>query len=235
MHTQIRCEFDRFVITHFIVPFMMFVLVFSMLEFSRLDLQIAQYFYDSLQQQWPWRNHWLTKTVLHDGGQKLSIAMGILVFGALLLSRFYASLRPYSKLLAYLFVASITGPVLIAVLKNNTHIYCPWDLTLFGGDKPYIRLFDFANYPLAIGRCFPAGHAGGGYAFISLYFFLLAIKPDYRHYGLLAGMVIGIIFGVTQQMRGAHFLSHDIFSLAICWFSSLFLFGVFFWKELQWQ
>ncbi len=235
MRTQVYWEFERFLITHFVVPFIAFVLVFSSLEFTRLDLHIAQYFYDSLNHQWPWRDHWLTKTVLHDWGQKLSIGMGVSVFCAFVLSRFKVRFRPYFKLLAFLFLASVSGPILIAVLKSNTHIYCPWDLRLFGGDKPYVRLFDFAGYPLSVGHCFPAGHAGGGYAFISLYFFLLLVKPEYRFHGLATGLAIGLIFGITQQMRGAHFLSHDVFSLAVCWFSSLLLFGVFFWKEVQWR
>lgn len=235
MQAQIQCDFDRFVITHFIIPFLLFMLIFSGLEFSRLDLDIAHFFYDSLKQEWPWREHWLTKTVLHDWGQKFSIGMGVIVLMAFLMSRFKSMLRPYFKLLAFLFAASVSGPALIAVLKSNTHIYCPWDLTLFGGDKPYVRLFDFASYPLPIGHCFPAGHAGGGYAFISLYFFLLLVKPAYRYHGLGVGIAIGLIFGITQQMRGAHFLSHDVFSLATCWFTSLLLFGAFFWKDVQWK
>lgn len=233
LKAQIHYSFDRFITTHFLIPFMVFVLIFSGLEFTRLDYQISRLFFDPVNQVWPLRYHWLTQTVLHDWAQKFSIGVGILLFIALFLSWLKTSLRPYLKLLAFLFAASIAGPVLIAVLKNSTHIYCPWDLKLFGGDKPYIRLFDFARYPLAVGHCFPGGHAGGGYAFISLYFFLLLTKPEYRYYGLAAGLSMGLIYGVTQQMRGAHFLSHDIFSLATCWFSSLFLFCVFFWKKVQ--
>ncbi len=235
MRTRNLWEFDRFILTHFIIPFLAFVAVFSVLEFSRLDLRLAHNFYDPASEGWPWRDHWLTKTVLHDWGQVLNIAAGALVLLALLLSRLVSPLRPYFKMLAFLFVASVTGPVLIALIKNSTHIYCPWDLTLFGGDKPYIRLFDFAAYPLAVGHCFPAGHAGGGFAFVSSYFFLALAKPHYRLYGLACGIVIGVIFGATQQVRGAHFLSHDVFSLALCWFSSLFLFVAFFGRQIQWK
>lgn len=214
---------------------MVFVLVFSILEFFRLDLDLADFFYDASVERWPWRDHWLTKTVLHDWGQIVDMGLGALALSVLLLSRFIKPLRPYSKMLLFLFIASVTGPALIAVLKNSTHIYCPWDLSLFGGDKPYVRLFDFASYPAAIGHCFPAAHAGGGYALLSLYFFLLLIKPEYRFAGLFSGLFLGLVFGITQQMRGAHFLSHDVFSLAICWFSSLILFVVLFWRDVQWK
>jgi hypothetical protein len=32
---------------------------------------------------------------------------------------------------------------------------------------------------------------------------------------------MGVVFGATQQLRGAHFLSHDLWTAAICWFNSL--------------
>lgn len=235
MRSQVQYNFDRFILTHFIIPGLLFVLAFSALEFTLLDFRIARLFFDPVEQVWPYRDLWLTKTVLHDWAQKVNIGVAVGLFIVMLTSRFVRVLQPYQKPLVFLFAASIAGPVLIAVLKNTTHIYCPWDLKVFGGTQPYIRFFDFAMLPLSVGHCFPAGHAGGGFAFISLYFFLLLIKPEYRYYGLAAGLLIGMLFGVTQQVRGAHFLSHDIFSLAICWFSSLFLFAIFFWKDVQWQ
>jgi membrane-associated PAP2 superfamily phosphatase len=35
---------------------------------------------------------------------------------------------------------------------------------------------------------------------------------------------VGLIFGISQQLRGAHFISHDLWTLAICWFFSLTIF-----------
>jgi len=29
------------------------------------------------------------------------------------------------------------------------------------------------------------------------------------------------VFAATQEVRGAHFLSHDLFSLVICWYAAL--------------
>lgn len=140
----------------------------------------------------------------------------------------------YRRELIFLLIASVSGPVSIALLKSNTHIYCPWNLALFGGDKPYVRLFDFVTNNPEIGHCFPAAHAGAGFTFISLYFFLFMVKQEYKSYGLYFGLALGTIYGVAQQVRGAHFFSHDVFSLAVCWFSSLFLFVLFFRKQLQW-
>ena len=30
-----------------------------------------------------------------------------------------------------------------------------------------------------------------------------------------------MLFGFSQQLRGAHFLSHDVWSAAICWLTAL--------------
>jgi membrane-associated PAP2 superfamily phosphatase len=38
------------------------------------------------------------------------------------------------------------------------------------------------------------------------------------------GLVAGGVFGAAQQLRGAHFLSHDLWTLATCWTVSLLLF-----------
>jgi membrane-associated PAP2 superfamily phosphatase len=233
--SSISYPLDKFLLLHVIAPFFLFGSIFIGFESSGLDLWLSRHFYDVQTQAWPWRDHWLTKTVLHDAGQKLSIILGILVFFTWLVSLRHLNWKRFSRHLLFLFMASVSGPLLIAIFKNTTHIYCPWSLSLFGGDKPYIRLFDFAHYPLEVGHCFPAGHAGGGYAFLSLYFFLWMIKPAYRFHGLFIGLLIGFVFGATQQMRGAHFFSHDISALAICWFSSLILFVLFFRKQVQWS
>lgn len=63
---------------------------------------------------------------------------------------------------------------------------------------------------------FPAGHASAGCAWVSLYFFALLLSPSWRWWGLALGLVAGGVFGVTQQLRGAHFLSHVLWALATC-------------------
>ena len=69
--------------------------------------------------------------------------------------------------------------------------------------------------------CFPAGHASAGYAWMALYFFFLATRPQWRWLGLAVGIVLGLLFGVVQQLRGAHFLSHDLWTAVICWSCAL--------------
>jgi membrane-associated PAP2 superfamily phosphatase len=233
--TQIRLEFDKFIKFHFAIPFLLFLILFSGLEFARLDLWISQHFYNAELHQWPYKDNWLIETVIHSGGRYfIYISAASLLLCLLASFRSNSALHHYRRHLVFLLVAGISGPIIIALLKSHTHIYCPWYLTLFGGDKPYVRLFDYATSNLPVGHCFPAAHSGSGFTFISLYFFFFMVKSEYKWYGLYFGLVLGSVYGIGQQMRGAHFLSHDVFSLAVCWFSSLFLFIVFFRKRLKW-
>src|SRR3546814_7721096 len=68
-----------------------------------------------------------------------------------------------------------------------------------------------------VGRCFPAGHASAGYAWVALFFFFGGTRPQWRWKGLVAGLCAGLVFGVSQQLRGAHFASHDAWTLMVCW------------------
>ena len=224
-----------FIIWHLLCPFIIFLTVILGLEIFHIDVIFSSYFFDFKASEWPLRNNWLIKTVFHDWGQKLSIFMGVAIFIIFAFSCFLKNLKKYSKPLLFLFVSSVSGPIIIAILKNSTHIYCPWSLRIFGGDKPYIKLFDAVDSSLSIGHCFPGGHSGGGFAFISLYYFFMLVNPKYRFYGLGAGVFIGSFFGLTQEVRGAHFLSHDIFSLFICWSLTSIIFIMFFYKQLLWK
>ncbi len=234
MFEQVGITRGRFLKIHLIFPLIGFTALLACLEFTQLDIWIASHFYDAELKQWPYREHWLTQAVLHKGGRYFvyAIGLGLLLF-CLAAYRSKSAFYHYRQPLAFLVLASLLGPLIITYLKSNTHIYCPWNVAEFGGPKPHIRLFDPVPAGLGIGHCFPSGHSGLGFTFVSLYFFFLAVKPAYKFYGLWAGLLMGLIFGLAQEIRGAHFFSHDVVSLAICWFSSLFLFVIYYRKQFH--
>lgn len=235
MSASIKLEFDRFIKFHLALPLLLFLIVFLSLELTTLDLWMSRHFYNAELHQWVYKDNLLAETVLHVGGRYLVYVSAALILGCVLVSfRPTSGFHRYRRELIFLLLASISGPIIIAFLKNNTHIYCPWNLALFGGDKPYLRLFDAVGDNLQIGHCFPAAHSGSGFAFVSLYFFLFRVKPEYKGYGLCFGLFLGGVYGVAQQVRGAHFLSHDVAALAVCWFSAWALFVLFFRKQLKW-
>lgn len=225
---------STFLLTHVIAPALLFSITFIGLESSGLDIWLGAHFYDPAQQLWPYKDQWLIQKVLHKGGRLAFF--GIIAIILWLIARSFAtpSLKNYRHSLIYLALASISGPLIVMFLKNHTHIYCPWDLQFFGSTKPYIRWFDSVPTAAPVGHCFPAAHASSGYAFISFYFFFLSTHPHLKWRGLSFGLGLGLLYGLTQQMRGAHFLSHDVASLAICWFMTLLLFWLFFKRRVQW-
>ncbi len=147
----------------------------------------------------------------------LVIAMAIVVLLLLVGSFLRPGLKPYRKDLAFILVAGISGPAIIGVFKTLTHIYSPWDLQLFGGEQPYLRIFDHVPVHAPVGHAFPAAHASGGFAWFSLYFALRRRAVPWYQFSLLLPLSLGLLFGLAQQARGAHFLSHDLVTLATCW------------------
>ena len=163
--------------------------------------------------------------------KKFDLFFAILWLFAFIIVNCKITLSRYRKILLYFLCASAVGPILVGISKSITHIYTPWDLSIFNGEQPYIKIFNAVPPGLPVGHAFPAGHASGGYCFLSLYFVLLQIRYPNKVYGIWAGLLLGIIFGVGQQIRGAHFPSHDMFTLVICWYSSLFLYFLFYREE----
>jgi len=197
-------------------------------EYSGFDVWWVSHFYDAQHHSWPFRDHWLFDTVIHDGGRQFNIGAAMLWLIVFSLTFFLESLKNSKKILLYFLIAAAAGPLIVGVGKHTTHIYTPWDLKIFSGTMPYIRIFDPVPNGAPIGEAFPSGHASGGYAFFSLYFLLLHLRSPYRIYGLLFGLGLGLVFGIGQQVRGAHFPSHDLFSMVICWYAALIFYYIFF-------
>lgn len=210
----------------------LFVLFISLvLEYTGIDLALVTPFYNPALKIWPYKNHWLTSDILHSGGRDFVVVVSVLILMVFFLSFFVDQLKSYRTGTGYLLLASLLGLALVATGKGVTHIYSPWDLQIFGGNQPYIRLFDSVPVDAVVGHAFPAGHSSGGFAFVSLYFLAKEYRPHLRTYGLLIALAIGFTFGFAQQVRGAHFFSHDLFSLVICWYASLIMYVFFFKRE----
>lgn len=116
-------------------------------------------------------------------------------------------------------VTLATGPGLIAISKATTNVFCPRELQRYGGPAPYVRVLEVCSPEQRInrrGRCFPAGHASGGFALLSLAG--LARTRRGRLVGASVGVALGTVMGVYQMVKGAHFLSHTVVTALFCWF-----------------
>ena len=207
----------RFVLTHVLAPLLGLATLLFLTRSLDGDLWLADHLYAMQGGEWAWRDSFVAQTVVHHFGRELGIALWIGTFAAWLVARRRARWAHLRAPLAYLAVAIVLSVLCVSWVKSWSNMDCPWDLTRYGGLRPFIGLWEVRPVGLRRGACFPAGHAGGGYAWLSLYFFLGAVRPRWRWAGLAAGIGLGLLFGIAQQLRGAHFASHDIASAAICW------------------
>ena len=162
------------------------------------------------------RSNWWMEKIMHEGAR----TVGWLFLLTLLLSIW----RPWGTLrsLATADRASVFGSVLCAllsvtVIKGLSETSCPWDLQVFGGLAPYVSHWDFWQRDGGGGHCFPAGHASTGFAFMAAYFGLKQNNAPAAWVWLLVALLIGFELGISQQIRGAHFMSHTLWTAWLCW------------------
>jgi membrane-associated PAP2 superfamily phosphatase len=211
----------------FIIPSILLIGFMFLFHQTHLDEWLAGHFY-SRPTSWMYRNNFILEKVLHKGGVIFSSTILAIVAGYWLYLwkvQGDVKIRDY---LAFIFVASVLTIITVFFLKRWTTLPCPWDAQAFGGDRSPLALWQMFSSGLPKGKCFPAGHSSGGYGLISVYFGYTFIYGVRNFKTLIPGLLIGITFGITQQMRGAHFLSHDLATIfiSICcsWFSSRVIF-----------
>src|SRR5690606_20913955 len=173
------------------------------------DFWFADRIYALQGNDWHWRHAFLAESVLHLGGRRFSALAWLLVVAACGASFVDPALRVRRAALGKLALSVLASTSIVALLKRWSSVQCPWSLSRYGGALPHVGM--------PAGHCFPAGHASAGYAWLALYFFFLAVRPAWRWHGLGVGLGLGLTFGIAQQLRGAHFLSHDLWAAAICW------------------
>lgn len=200
--------------------------VLCLFEFTNLDLAVQDILY--LDQSGRWLidgNERLWRFLLYDGIKGALILLGVVLLTGILASIFFAPVRALRSRMLLLLLALAFVPFIIAGLKSYTNVYCPSQLQRYGGDKPYVKVFE--AYPSgfsqkAKGRCFPAGHASGGFALMALYF--VARNKRAKRLGLFAGLSAGWAMGLYQMAKGAHFLSHTVVTMLGAWLIILIIY-----------
>lgn len=194
---------------------------------SGLDRWLVDYYYSGAAHGFPWRHDALFEALTHDVLRAVLDVVPVAVLGLLLASRWSPALvtellpapwhRP--RVLAYLLVAMLAGPALIGLLKNSTSHPCPWSMLDYGGTLPYTHLWEGAFWSLqAPGKCFPGGHASGGYAWLA---FVPLLSGRARVAMAVWALGLGFLMGWARMMQGAHFLSHNLWSAWVVWLAVL--------------
>ncbi len=203
--------------------FCLLLLALALLAESRtgLDILVQRQWYDAV------RGTWLIDAAAHNAWRRLfydGMKRGVAAVGVLSVLLFVAGLifrrRAWVRAGLLLSLSCAATPLLVASLKAVTGIYCPRQLALFGGDAPYRHLFS-ASVPASGGRCFPGGHASGGFALTMLFFCFSSRRA--KAAALAAALALGWTMGLYQMMRGEHFLSHTVVSMLLAWQMNILL------------
>ena len=206
----------RFLLAHSL-PALLLALLGGGLMSLQIDQWLADLLYAWQGQQWALRSSFLAEGLIHILGRDLSTAAWLCVLAAWVVARLRGGMLHWRRPLAMLLLSTLLATALVAWIKSWSNMDCPWDLARYGGTREYVGLLSLRPIGLPRAACFPGGHASAGYAWMALYFFFLVMRPRWRWAGLGVGIGLGLLFGVTQQLRGAHFLSHDLWTAAICW------------------
>ena len=181
---------------------------------SGLDLALAGW--AGTPTGFPWRDNRFLVKVMHEGARDLS---WLAVFGLFVAIRWPFSIlrrlgRPERVQLAFTTLACV---LVVSMIKHTSSTSCPWDLQAFGGSARYVSHWLWGVRDGGGGRCFPAGHASAAFAYVGGYFVFRRSAPGIARAWLAGTIVAGLTLGLAQQLRGAHYMSHTLWTGWICW------------------
>jgi membrane-associated PAP2 superfamily phosphatase len=188
-------------------------------QFTNVDLALADAMFNHAENAFPFRHAWIAEQFSHVWMKYLLTAFGLGAVGLCIADLF----KPMHNRRAWRTVAlsAVLVPLAISGLKQVSASHCPWELERYGGEHPYIRLLDAVPADVPAGHCLPAGHASSALWLVSLCVFWLPARPRTATAVGIAMLALGASLGWMQQLRGAHFLSHTLWSMwiacAIVW------------------
>ena len=185
---------------------------------SGLDLTVMHWFAN--EQGFALRDNWWLAELLHTRGRQFAgVVFAVIVAMIWWPVGWFRALPRWQRIEIVVGVALCL--VAISTLKRFSLTSCPWDLQDFGGMAKYVSHWDWGTRDGGAGHCFPAGHASSALAFMALCPpWLFAGKASMRRRGqliLVLVLLLGLIFGLTQTLRGAHYPSHTLWTGWICW------------------
>lgn len=205
-----RCASDRLLFLLTVIAFVLIVLW----DASGLDLALARMAGDA--SGFALRENRSVILGLHEIPRLLSLA-GVVALLAAVRWPFGVLRRLDARARLRLALSVLAALAAVSLLKNTSRSSCPWDLTEFGGAVTYVSHWDWRLRDGGSGRCFPAGHASAAFAFLAGWFALRHVTPGPAQVWLIAVGVAGLVLGLAQQWRGAHFMSHTLWTAWICW------------------
>jgi membrane-associated PAP2 superfamily phosphatase len=200
------------------------------IHYNGLDIKFQSLFFDSHLKTWLVDSQDMDLKFIFYKFPKICIVIyGIALIFKLAYLFFNNQDTLLQKKLLFLILALILIPLTVAILKHYSPVVCPTRVNIFGGDREHVSPLDFLfNSTISFngsGKCFPAGHASGGFALISLFFVMPSKRKKYL--ALAFSLTLGTIMGFYQIAKGVHYLSDTITTLTIAFVISLSLSRLF--------
>ncbi len=194
--------------------------VLALFEFTALDLRVQDRLYRFEEQRWVVdAQHPVGRLVFYNGPKVLIIATAVVTLVlALGPARWRERWRFGRRDLWVAVLTLVSIPVLAGFGKDATNTFCPSEISRYGGDVPYVKVFESYpenDRPARRGRGFPAGHASGGFALFGLMW--LRRTRAWQLGALALGLGAGWWMGGYQMLKGAHYLSHTVVTMLLAW------------------
>lgn len=186
-------------------------------HYSGLDVAVENFFYDAGVNGFPWEKSAPLEIIGHRIFKFFPAVFALAALGGLIASCRVEGLRRWRGLMWATVAGLVLGPTVVSLLKHQSNVYCPSSLKMYGGAADYAVSQWWALKPRG-GRCMPSGHAGAGFAMLTLFFAGWASgRPSWRRWGLFVGIACGVMFSIVRFMQGAHFPSHVLWSASLDW------------------
>ena len=178
-------------------------------NYSNLDLMIADSMFDSAR----------GKFVGAGSALAGNFQLGMILLGAgFIVLAVWDTLHPLAWLasrrsaLRVVALSSILVPLSIYLLSSFSDVPCPTNLLRYGGLEPYARLLETLPASASAMACLPATQANTAWWMLALPLFCLPRRP--RTALLFAGVMLlcGLAAGWQQQLQGAQFFTHTLWS-----------------------
>jgi len=187
-------------------------------EFSGMNNWVQDFFYNPQINQWTLnRDNPTLDLLFYSGIKKLFITLILFLLFSLIFLRRFSWVSNNIRGLSIVVASCLIIPLTVGTIKATTNMPCPNQLVDYGGKFEHIGLFDtLAPDDARIGsKCYPAGHASGGFSLLSLLFLFTTRKSKLP---ILVGvMAFGWTTANYKMLIGDHFIGHTIITMILSW------------------
>ena len=202
-----------------ILTAVLLMLVVYLFGVTDIDLWVQDLLYDTQAHQWILdRNLQPYRWIFYDGIKVVLILFALLMLLALLFGRKTALVQKYRSGMLIVILSALIVPTTASSLKKVTNMPCPKHSIRYGGSYPHTAVWE--RYPKTFGtlshtQCWPAGHASGGFALLSLFFLFKGRRNRRRALYFALGM--GWLMGGYKMLIGDHYFSHTLITMLLSW------------------